>query len=263
VILRLLLIIAAGAAVVALLFLPAALRRARHRRLRQRPFPDEWQSLLEEHLPPYEHLSPESRRELHGLINIFLEEKNFEGCGGLTLTDEIRVTVAAQACLLLLNRPTKVYPKLDSVLVYPSAYVSRDGSAALGESWIRAGVVVLAWDRVQGGVKNFEDGQNVTLHEFAHRLDQEDGVADGAPILAPFSAYRTWARVLGKEYDVLRKKARKGRRTVIHKYGAESPAEFFAEATVAFFEKGRSLQRKSPELYEELKAYYKLDPAEW
>jgi Mlc titration factor MtfA (ptsG expression regulator) len=260
---KLLIILAVGAAFIAALFLPAALRRARHRRLRAQPFPPEWEGILREHLPPYEKLSSESRRELHELINIFLGEKHFEGCGGLVLTDEIRVTVAAHACLLLLNRPTNLYPKLDSVLIYSTAYKADEEEVRLGESWTRAGVVVLAWDYVVGGARNFEDGRNVALHEFAHRLDQEDGVADGAPILSERSAYGPWARVLGKEYAALQRRARKGRRTVIDKYGATSPPEFFAEATVAFFEKGHTLQRKRPELYEELKAYYRQDPAEW
>jgi len=263
-ILKLLLILAVGALSIAGLFVPSALRRVRHRRLRQQPFPAKWRTFLEDHLPPYDRLSAESRQELHGLISIFLGEKHFEGCGGLAVTDEIRVTVAAQACLLLLNRPTNVYPKLDTVLVYPTAYTDREGGGVrLGESWTRAGVVVLAWDYVKGGVQNFEDGRNVTLHEFAHRLDQEDGAADGAAILAEASAYRTWAEVLGKEYAALRRRAKKRRRTVIDKYGATNPAEFFAEATVAFFEKGRTLQRKRPDLYEELKSYYRQDPAEW
>jgi Mlc titration factor MtfA (ptsG expression regulator) len=261
---KLALILAVGTLAIGAPFVPAALRRARHRRLRQGPFPAEWRAWLEERLPPYGQLSAERRRELHELINIFLGEKNLEGCGGLVLTDEIRVTIAAQACLLLLNRSTNVYPKLDSVLVYPTAYTDRDGDdVRLGESWTRAGVVVLAWDHVKGGVENFEDGRNVALHEFAHRLDQEDGAADGAPILAQPSAYRTWAAVLGKEYAALRRGAKKRRRTVIDKYGATNPAEFFAEATVAFFEKGRTLQRKHPDLYEELKSYYRQDPAEW
>jgi Mlc titration factor MtfA (ptsG expression regulator) len=257
-------IISVGAAFITGIFVRSALRRVRHQRLRRQPFPSEWQAILEKHLQPYDQLSAEMRRELHGLIHVFLSEKHFEGCGGLAITDEIRVTVAAQACLLLLNRPTDVYPRLDTVVLYPTAYIDREGgSVRLGESWTRAGVVVLAWDHVKGGMQNFENGRNVTLHEFAHQLDQEDGSADGAPILAEPSAYRTWAQVLGEEYAALQKKVRKRRRTVVDRYGATHPAEFFAEATVAFFEKGRTLRRRRPELYEELKSYYRQDPAEW
>jgi Mlc titration factor MtfA (ptsG expression regulator) len=263
-IVTLLVIVALGAGVIVAVLIKPVLRRARHRRLSRQLFPPEWVAILEEHLPPYANLPHDRRRELQGLIHIFLAEKRFEGCGGLTLTDEMRVTVAAQACLLLLNRRTAVYPRLDTVVLYPTSYVAPEGGPVrLGESWTRAGVVVLAWDHVKGGMQNFEDGRNVTLHEFAHQLDQEDGSADGAPILDKASAYRTWAQVLGDEYARLQRKTRKRRRTVIDKYGATHPAEFFAEATVAFFEKGAVLKRRRPELYEELQSYYQQDPAEW
>ena len=110
---------------------------------------------------------------------------------------------------------------------------------------------------------NITDAQNVVLHEFAHQLDQEDGSADGAPILERRSRYTTWARVLSTEYEFLQKKKRKHRRTVLNKYGATNPAEFFAVATEAFFEKSRQMEKRHPELYDELKNYYKLDPAKW
>jgi Mlc titration factor MtfA (ptsG expression regulator) len=173
--------------------------------------------------------------------------------------------------MLLLNRPAAVYPGLSTVLVYPSTYVAggktRFGGDAqksprLGESW-QTGVVVLAWNSVKGGAANFDDGQNVTLHEFAHQLDQADGVADGAPVLEAQSAYRTWARVLSREYKALRGRAKKGRRTVMNRYGATNPAEFFAVATEAFFEKPRQLHKKHPELYKELEQYYHTDPLAW
>jgi Mlc titration factor MtfA (ptsG expression regulator) len=243
-----------------------AMRNARRREWLAAPFPDAWAAILETTLPPYPALSNDERRRLHGTINVFLGEKHFEGCGGLELTDEMRVTIAAQACMLLLNRPAPVYPKLRTVLVYPSTYVAdrEDGgtSVRLGESW-NLGVVVLAWNSVKGGAANFSDGHNVTLHEFAHQLDQEDGAGDGAPILETRSAYRTWAEVLTREYRALRKQVSKGRRTVMDRYGATNPAEFFAVATETFFEKPRQLQKKHPELYDELKGYYHTDPLAW
>src|SRR5690606_32830266 len=142
------------------------------------------------------------RRELRGHIRVFLAEKHFEGCGGLTLTDEIEVTIAAQACLLLLHRETDYYPRLITILVYPSTYVAHarepigggmviEGEVArLGEAW-KDGVVVLAWDDVLAGASDLHDGHNVVLHEFAHQLDQEDGTADGAPVLGRRSRYVT------------------------------------------------------------------------
>jgi hypothetical protein len=99
----------------------------------------------------------------------------------------------------------------------------------------------------------------VVLHEFAHQLDQEDGAADGAPILGARSRYVAWARVLGAEYEAMQKQ----RRSVMDRYGATNPAEFFAVATETFFEKPRQMQKRHPELYNELREYYRLDPAAW
>jgi Mlc titration factor MtfA (ptsG expression regulator) len=247
-------------------------RKARRRLALQQPFLDEWVEVLERNLPPYARLSADLRRELHQNMKVFLAEKSFEGCGGLAITDEIRVTIAAQACMLLLNREDDCYPKLRSVLVYPSTYVaggkglftdkSKQKSVRLGESWGH-GVVVLAWDSVKQGAFNFKDGRNVAMHEFAHQLDQEDGIADGAPILGERSAYTSWASVFSREFNLLQEKKKKRKPSLLNKYGATHPAEFFAVATESFFEKPKQLQKKHPELYEELQDYYKVDPIEW
>ena len=240
------------------------MRNARCRKWRRRQFPVEWIEIIEKDFPMYRKMPIELREQLHGLMNVFLGEKVFEGCGGLEITDEMRVSIAAQACVLLLNRKSRYYPKLRTIYVYPHTYVAKGSegkSARLGESW-QNGPVVLAWNSVQGGARNMHDGKNVVMHEFSHRLDQEDGDADGAPILERGSSYRTWAKVLGSEYDAMRKKGWR-RKTVMNKYGATNPAEFFAVATETFFEKAKQMKKKQPELYEELKAYYKLDPLEW
>lgn len=258
------------AAFAAVGFVVTARRKARHAALMQAPFPESWSVILQKNLPPYPLLPEPLREQLHGYINVFLEDKTFEGCGGQAITDDVRVTIAAQACLLLIGRSVRCYPKLRSILVYPHTYVAGgDGllgdaprSVRLGESW-QTGVVVLSWNSVRGGALNFDDGQNVVLHEFAHQLDQEDGTADGAPILEDRSSYRSWARTLSHEYEGFLKKANKGRKTVIDKYGATNPAEFFATASEAFFEKPKQLLKKRPELYEELKRYYQLNPLDW
>ena len=246
-------------------------RKARRRKALQQPFPNDWVEILNKNLPPYAKLSEAFRTELHDNIRIFLAEKSFEGCGGLVITDEIRVTIAAQACMLLLNRADDCYPKLSSVLVYPSAYVvgghgrsgkSDETSVRLGESWSH-GTVVLAWDSVKQGAINFKDGRNVVMHEFAHQLDQEDGTADGAPILEVGTAYTSWAEVFSREFLQLQKKKKKRKRSVFNKYGATNPAEFFAVVTESFFEKPKQFQKKHPELFEELRDYYKVNPIEW
>ena len=248
-------------------------RRVERKRLLAVPFPEDWRKIVEKNVPLYIRLPDSLKQQLHGLVNIFTAEKKFEGCGGLKITDEIKVTIAAQACMLLLNRKAHYFSKLHTILVYPHTYaaktVSSNGtvtingqSVRLGESW-QNGPVVLAWDSVTGGTRNIADAQNVVLHEFAHQLDQEDGSADGAPILEHRSSYIAWARVLSKEYEILQKKKKKHRKSVMSKYGATNPAEFFAVATETFFEKSKQMKKRHPELYDELKNYYKLDPVEW
>ncbi len=253
-----------------------AISRARlqqkRRELLSTPFPEEWSAILNDNLPPYQKLPAELKQQLEGYIRIFIAEKSFEGCGGLSLTDEIKVTIAAQACMLLLNRPCDCYPKLYSILVYPSTYVAgthqgidlqpSDPSVRLGESW-HHGAVVLAWDSVKKGAVNFRDGHNVVMHEFAHQLDQEDGRGDGAPILETRSAYSAWSQVFSKEYELLQHKAQKGKKSVMNDYGATNPAEFFAVATETFFGKPAQLKKNHPELYQELLGFYKVNPVEW
>jgi len=247
-------------------------KRRQRRRALAKPLPQAWIDIIKKNLPPYAKLSAQMQQQLERYTQEFLYDKSFEGCGGLELDDEIRVTIAAQACLLLLNRQVRNYPKLGSVLVYPSSYVVKNeqgqGSVRLGESW-RTGAVVLAWDSVKQGAKNFADGHNLVIHEFAHQLDQEDGAGDGAPILSNTSSYATWAQVLSKEYQRLctrvdkGKGADKGKKTLIDSYGATNPAEFFAVASETFFEKPQQLRRKHPELFDELHKFYQVDPSAW
>ena len=247
------------------------LRRRRRARLRTEPFPDEWRAILARNVPLAAALPPDLRRDLEGHVQVLLAEKQFEGAGGLELTDEIRVTVAAHAALLLLGRgPDEVdyFPGLATVIVYPHAYraptsehhggvVIEGDEARLGESWHR-GVVVLAWDAARAGARDARDGHNVILHEFAHQLDTADGAADGVPPLDGRSQYAAWARALAPEYARLRAHPRA---SALDAYGAENPAEFFAVATEAFFEKPRQTRARHPELYAELSGFYRLDPA--
>lgn len=247
--------------------------RWRNRSLRNKPFPPSWLAILEARLPVYAFLSQEEQSRLQQLIKLFIAGKAFYGCGGLTMTDEIRVTIAAEACLLLLNKTSSVYPKLTAVLVYPAAFrVARDRLQAdgtvsmgnhnlLGESWDN-GRVILSWDDVEKGVSDFSDGHNVVLHEFAHQLDAESGSTNGAPPLRR-NSYQSWAKVFSENFEDLGARSFERHNTVIDAYGATNPAEFFAVATETFFEKPHQLFNKRPELYEELKTYYQLDPRTW
>jgi MtfA peptidase len=212
--------------------------------------------------------------ELDGLIQVFLAEKSFEGAGGLQVTDEIRLAIAAQACILLLGREPRFYPGLDAIIVYPHAYVSRmgrrgpDGTVSdapevlLGESW-RQGALVLSWDDAGRGAADIHDGHNVVFHEFAHQLDSEDGQADGAPLLEKRSMYVAWAQVLGREYEDLVERLRRHAPTFLDAYAGTNPAEFFAVATEAFFEEPQAMRARHRELYEQLRIFYRQDPASW
>jgi MtfA peptidase len=250
------------------------LKRRRRRSLMRRPLPAEWSAILERAVPYCLCLPEDARRELHGLIQVFLAEKHFEGAAGLIMTDEIRVTIAAQACVLLLGRETDFYPDLLSIVVYPHAYfaagahripggaVAEGAQVRLGESW-RRGAVVLSWDDVARGAHDVHDGKNVVFHEFAHQLDSEAGIADGAPRLPDRSMYIAWARVLGGEYAALVESLEQHRPTLLSTYGATNPAEFFAVVTEFFFERPVDLRAHHPALYEQLRLFYRQDPASW
>jgi Mlc titration factor MtfA (ptsG expression regulator) len=247
-------------------------KKRRRRRWRSQPLPEAWLAIIERNVPYYRHLNAEERRELQGHIQVFLHEKRFEGAGGLEITNEIRVTVAAQACILLLNRESDYFPLMKTIFVYPQPYVARMSErlpgglvregvqARLGESWQR-GPVVLSWDDVLHGARDPNDGHNVVFHEFAHELDGEFGPVDGAPRLPNNTMYTAWARVLGQEYNELLKDLQLGHRRLIDSYGATSPGEFFAVVTELFFEKPLALKARHPQLYEQFRLFYMQDPA--
>ena len=229
-----------------------------------------WQETLQQRLPIYRFLSESDRRELRSYIRWFVASKEFEGCDGLVISDEIRVLVAAQACLLLLHRETPCYERLRLIRIYPGSFLDRNSAdTIIGESW-QHGVVLLAWDSVRGGTTNPFDGQNVVLHEFAHQLDQEDGKADGTPLLGVGMAtseqagvYASWARMLSKEYEELRRSIEERGKAVMDSYGGCDQAEFFAVATECFFEKPKQLCKRHPDLYGALRQFYRQDPAAW
>ncbi len=239
----------------------------------RRPFPAHWLSVLEDRLPVYSLLPPAQQSRLQDMIKFFIARKRYYGCGGLVVTDEMRVVIAAEACLLVLGRGGALYPKLKSILVYPTAFrVDRqqhqsDGTVAqgdhnlLGESWDN-GRVILSWDDVARGAANFSDGHNVVLHEFAHQLDSESGTTNGAPPLRS-NSYRAWASIFSENFKNLELRTMRGLATVMDEYGATNPAEFFAVATETFFEKPEQLHARKPELYEELQKFYQLDPRQW
>ncbi len=248
-------------------------KHRRRERVREQPFLPEWLEILARDVPYYELLSADEQTELRGRTLVLLDEKRFEGCNGLELTDEMRITILGQAAVLLLGGQSDYFAKLDTILVYPSRYyveteqrlpggvVVEGVQGRLGESWYR-GPVVLSWADVLAGSRNRRDGRNVVLHEFAHQLDSEMGGLDGAPLLAESADYAEWARVMNAEFARLKEAVAHRRRTFINPYGATNPAEFFAVITEVFFEEPVQLQRLHAELYGQLQKYYRQDPAE-
>ncbi|MCL1494522.1 MAG: zinc-dependent peptidase [Pseudanabaena sp. Salubria-1] len=261
-----------GTIAIGILCYPLLVKWQRDRLMAQQ-FPKSWLSIIESNLSIYKSLTSEQQKELLGYIQVFLKEKQFIGCLGLQITEEIKVTIAAIACLLLFGDRKTYFPNLRSVLVYPHAYIVNELTmnsyvveerrvARLGESWTRD-QLVLSWEQVQQDIRNWKDGHNVILHEFAHQLDQEDGQAEGVPILARALDYEVWKQVMSAEYLQLCDRVENGQKTVLDNYGATSPAEFFAVATETFFEKPKQLNQKHEVLYEILQRYYRLDPRQW
>ena len=251
------------------------LKERRRRRLRSQSPPLAWRAIAERNLPIFRRLPRADQAELLGHVQVFLAEKIFEGCGGLALTDEIRVTIAAQACLLLLHRETDYYPTLTTILVYPSGYAveaqemiapgiwqERDDHR-LGHTARRLNALVLAWDSVKHGAAHPADGENLVVHEFAHQLDFENAADDGTPALETRAEYLAWARVMGAEFEALRAAEEGEEPTVLDTYGIENPSEFFAVATEAFFERPRALEGKHPELYATLRRFFRQDPSRY
>ena len=250
-------------------------RERRRRRLLAEPFPESWESVIQKNVAHDDWLDPEERRHLRDLLRIFVSEKRWEGCGGLSLNDEIRVTIAAQACLLILNLPHDYYRSVRTILVYPSTVVAPPRPLGafevptrpvagplpiLGEAQLR-GPVILVWDAVQRTGRHPESGHNVVYHEFAHKLDMLDGRADGTPPLHGRDEIRRWAEVCSREYLALRDRAARGKPGLLDTYAATNEAEFFAVATEEFFDRPVALRTRHPELYEVLQLFYRQDPA--
>lgn len=245
------------------------LKSGRRRELRETPLSESQWAVLDEAVPMLRGLAAERRARLAGLVQIFLDEKHFEGGRDFQVTDDMRLIIAAEACLLLVHRAEEVpYPDLVNVIVYESAWrtkksqhlgggvVLESEAANLGESW-SIDTVILSWARVERDAKNL-DGHNVALHEFAHQLDAQDGSVDGAPNLPTRERYASWSRVFCEEFEALRS----SERSVIDEYGAQSPPEFFAVVTEQFFEKPEELAQHHAELFEQLAKFYGLDPRE-
>ena len=252
---------------------PTLARSWRRQRIARRPFPAAWRDIVRRRVPLVRELAAAQQLRLKKHIQVLLAEVRFIGCAELEVSDEMRVTVAAQAAFLLLGRGGS-FGNLREVLVYPGHFVvprSEAGAGGVvhegrdvlaGQSWQR-GQVVVAWDAARDGAADPHDGANVVMHEFAHQLDQDTGAANGAPYVGRGAMQQAWARVMNQEFDALHARLARAEPSLIEPYAAISPAEFFAVTTELFFERPDALAAERPALYEQLKRCYRLDPASW
>ncbi len=247
------------------------LRARRRNQILAQPFPAEWDQIIDVNVHLVHRLDRASRQKLRELVQIFVAEKTWEGCGGLELTEEMQVTIAAQACLLVLGRADDLYTDVASILVYPSTLITPPrplgffeqprtpvghGSTVIGEAML-GGPVVLAWDAVIAGGRGEALG-NVVLHEFAHKLDMATGRIDGTPPLANKAERQRWAKVCSAAYTRHRAMTDAGWPTLMDAYGATNEAEFFAVSTESYFTRPQELAYEHPELYTLLADFYRI-----
>ena len=250
------------------------LRRRRRRQLVAKPFPRAWHGYLEQNVRHYNHLRPAEKADLRDRLRVLVAEKHWIGGAGLSLTTEIKVTVAAQACVMLLGFDQSYYfDKVGTIVIHPGTYLHpRDHNdhfpfvaehiPVYGESWYR-GPIVLSWQHVLQGGREAHDGHNVVIHEFAHHLDGLHGGVEGNPPLNSNRQQEDWYRITEEEYFRLVGQARRGEASLLDHYGASNRAEFFAVATECFFERPGEMQRRYSALYGLLREFYQQDPACW
>lgn len=250
------------------------LRNRRRRGILATPFPDAWLTILDERVGHYGLLDEPAQKKLRDAVQIMLAEKDWEGCRGLEMTDEVRVTIAALAAVMILGFDDFYFDNVATILVYPNEYVVKDEHAIgggatleeesdrLGEAHYR-GPVILSWDEIRENAAEPGHGNNLVFHEFAHQLDMLNGAFDGTPNLSDDALARRWAKIMDDEYRRLQRAERRHQETLLDPYGATDPAEFFAIATECFFDAPRAMQQVYPTLYQLFRDYYRQDPASW
>lgn len=236
------------------------------------PLSEHQRAVIEAMVPIVRRLPPDLRDRLQGKVNLFLDQVDFIGCDDLEVTEEMQLSIAAQACILVVNSDMW-YDNLTTILIYPNAFksqqrrhsgyvVTEQEIVRTGESWGR-GPVILSWAHSKQGARDDHDGHNVVFHEFAHQIDDLSGGTNGVPLLAEGQTFAEWERVFLTAFEAHVHAVESGRRTVIDPYGAEGHEEFFAVSVEVFFERPQALKHENPEVYEQLSKLFRLDPVAW
>ncbi len=246
-------------------------RWRRARAVRQRPVDAASWAAVVQRFSFLRSLHPGEQSRLRDLVAAFLSEKSLQGAGGLAITHDIELVIAAQACLLVLNLDLDDYDDWVEIIVYPDEFivdhevidengvVHRVRGPLSGEAWER-GPVILSWR--DAGAADGGDGYNVVMHEFAHKLDIRNGAADGFPPLHAGMDRSRWTRAFTEAFEDMQARLDRHEYTLIDPYAAEDPAEFFAVLSELFFERPDTLQDIYPAVYSQLAQYYRQDPLE-
>lgn len=243
-------------------------RRAHRKRLLAEPYPEHWNAWLTNNVAQYSQLTDAQRTRLRTDLRILVTEKNWEGCDGLRMTEEIKVTIAAQAALMLVGMEHDYFSQVLSIIVFPSQYemvreeTDQEAKVALGQAFWR-GPVLLSWNEVLAEGRDPSAGRNLVIHEFAHQLDFLDGSVNGVPALRDAKQTHRWSRAMKAQFLRLQRDLRRGRKTFLGEYAATHPTEFFSVLSEKFFTVPRELKHFHPNLHEILVEYYGIDPSGW
>lgn len=245
----------------------------RRQKLLAEPFPDWWEAILRRNVAHYAMLSEGERAKVRDILRVLIAEKSWEGRGGLHITDEIKITIAAVSSLVLLGIEHDYFSRVDAILVYPGSFQTPNleddweddfisETVAEGQAVYR-GPVILGWRHVLDESRDPSCGHNVVIHEFAHQLDFLDGAIDGTPPLATPADEANWAKVMTAAFRHHQDLLKRGRKTFFTQQAGDDETEFFAAASESFYCQPHDLDAVAPAVYELLMGYYRVDPRAW
>jgi len=250
------------------------IKSLRRRRLLAEPFPQHWEVLLRRHVRHYSIVGEAERARLRDLVRVLIAEKEWVGCGGLHVTETMKLVIAASASVLALGFDGfDAYRRVQSILIYPGPFRTPNPDDGYeddelsdrvigGQAWYR-GPVILNWPDVEAEAAEPDLGFNLTIHEFAHQLDFLDGETNGTPPLATREAEARWERVMTAAYERHLDRLKSHRESFFTEHAGDDPGEFFADATEAYFCRPHDLEAEEPDVFNVLMDYFRCDPRPW